>query len=390
MKYLKEYNQIDFEDWQEEEFDDDIDFQNKKYFWYVNIAKGTLNEFANGGMYRDLISDEDEPFIDKILGLINYNKNTLDTNYLLSIKYTYRPDSGWMPIDGYDGGNFFRGYGEKYYLKNGCEYLGDIHDWFYKRYKIHENLDIDFNMEEWEDEELDFYTIPAKKMNENIRVNFHEEDWDETEPDEKSEIISYIKQKVDKNNGGLSMYDLSADSSPVYIDQFSIWLIKMLYNNYVLVIQYGGYKFQEEIVSFNVPYENLNIVTLKEIKELIDNSLFNENLNIDDIQWEENKPKMERKKEGWVSFTRFYCKKGYIDVWVGDSVDDPNKENQKNFADHGRILPTIYSVNSMATFYRLNDGKWVDGYEFKKNFIADIRRYKDYFTSNEIWEENKL
>lgn len=84
----------------------------------------------------------------------------------------------------------------------------------------------------------------------------------------------------------------------------------------------------------------------------------------------------ENLKEGWVSFTRVYCKEGYIDRWVGDQANDPNNHSKHNM-----------NLNSTMSFYRLNDEKWISAYDLKVKgmFISDVVEYSKLFTAEEIW-----
>jgi len=78
--------------------------------------------------------------------------------------------------------------------------------------------------------------------------------------------------------------------------------------------------------------------------------------------------------EGWVKFIRIFCLKGYIDKWVGDTINNPNNEDINNV-----------QLNSMSIFYRLNNKtKWINEHEFNKlnNLIISFNKSK---SANDIW-----
>lgn len=87
----------------------------------------------------------------------------------------------------------------------------------------------------------------------------------------------------------------------------------------------------------------------------------------------------ERKQEGWVKFTRFCCKEGFIDRWVGDVINNPNYEKESN-----------YQLNTFAEFYRFNGGKWIHRCEFKRALFSDMKEVFDLFTADEILEAYRL
>lgn len=82
-------------------------------------------------------------------------------------------------------------------------------------------------------------------------------------------------------------------------------------------------------------------------------------------------------EEGWVRFRRVACKEGHIDVWRGDSSDNPNHEER----------PT-YNLNSSATYLRCNGSKWIHTNDLKHRgnyfYYLDMG---DEFTADEIWQE---
>ena len=84
--------------------------------------------------------------------------------------------------------------------------------------------------------------------------------------------------------------------------------------------------------------------------------------------------KTEQLQEGWIKFTRWYCKEGYLDRWIGDSINNPNNENQHQMC-----------LNSMVSYWRCG-GEWVNSKELSKNILSLLDLRED-FTAKEIWDE---
>ena len=83
---------------------------------------------------------------------------------------------------------------------------------------------------------------------------------------------------------------------------------------------------------------------------------------------------MERLKEGWVEFTRYYCKSGFIDRWIGDSINDPNRDK-----------PSNWSLNSFAQFWRFDGGEWISDYDLGgKSKVFPYLDIRNDFTAQEI------
>ena len=81
--------------------------------------------------------------------------------------------------------------------------------------------------------------------------------------------------------------------------------------------------------------------------------------------------------EGWVKFLRNYCKEGFIDVWIGDSIDNPNNENESQ-----------EKLNSNSRAYRLNGiGKWKTDFSYSEKHSLDgfINIMRDNCSAEEIW-----
>lgn len=79
-------------------------------------------------------------------------------------------------------------------------------------------------------------------------------------------------------------------------------------------------------------------------------------------------------QEGWVKFTRTECKEGFIDVWTGDCIDNPNNKYKNK-----------WNLNGFNTYMRLNgEDKWIKlGRRPVKSFLLD---FKDNATAEEIFE----
>lgn len=57
--------------------------------------------------------------------------------------------------------------------------------------------------------------------------------------------------------------------------------------------------------------------------------------------------RLDRHKEKWYSFWRLKCKVGYIDLWQGDLMHDPNEDEKPKL-----------NLNSNTSYFRLNGKKW--------------------------------
>lgn len=85
--------------------------------------------------------------------------------------------------------------------------------------------------------------------------------------------------------------------------------------------------------------------------------------------------KTEQLSEGWVSFTRWHCKEGCLDRWIGDSINNPN-----NATKHQMCL------NSTTSYWRYN-GEWINEGDLKRNLVFQLLELREEFTAEEIWEE---
>lgn len=79
--------------------------------------------------------------------------------------------------------------------------------------------------------------------------------------------------------------------------------------------------------------------------------------------------------EKWYSFKRIFLDKGFIDVWIGNSMDDPNEEfasSDMTFFNH--------------VFYRLDgNDPWISSEMF--DGMMDFIRNNDGMTSDEVWNK---
>ena len=88
----------------------------------------------------------------------------------------------------------------------------------------------------------------------------------------------------------------------------------------------------------------------------------------------------EQLTEKWYTFIRYYCVEGTIDVWAGDSANDPNSDTKSNM-----------NINMSTSYVRLNSGMWIPHLgRFKKYLNIDIAELHMYFTAEEIWKEYYL
>ena len=86
--------------------------------------------------------------------------------------------------------------------------------------------------------------------------------------------------------------------------------------------------------------------------------------------------KVEFLQEGWVRFRRHNCKEGFIDVWQGDSIDNPNN------AEECRI-----NLNSISVWIRCNNSEWISVRDLTKRHYLPYLDMAEEFTAEEIWNE---
>jgi hypothetical protein len=86
----------------------------------------------------------------------------------------------------------------------------------------------------------------------------------------KQKFISEIKEIIEEE-GMISIGEL--DGNPIEYDyEFDDELaqIEEFYSDYVIVIVYGGYRGSEEVESFQVNYDELNLEQIVKIRELLE------------------------------------------------------------------------------------------------------------------------
>jgi hypothetical protein len=89
--------------------------------------------------------------------------------------------------------------------------------------------------------------------------------------------------------------------------------------------------------------------------------------------------KTEFLEEGWVKFRRHQCKEGFIDYWMGDSINNPNESTKSRL-----------QLNSSTAYFRLNGGKWINRREFSSEIHTYLLLLSDECTATEIWLVNLL
>ena len=81
------------------------------------------------------------------------------------------------------------------------------------------------------------------------------------------------------------------------------------------------------------------------------------------------------KSEGWVEFRRCHCLSGYIDIWTGDCINNPNKEKKSQ-----------YALNASAQYYRLNGaGEWIKSNKLPRMWEALNIHFRK-FSAQDIWD----
>lgn len=85
--------------------------------------------------------------------------------------------------------------------------------------------------------------------------------------------------------------------------------------------------------------------------------------------------KREVLKEKWYQFVRWYCKEGFIDVWSGDALSNPNDDSKNGL-----------NINSFEKYFRLNgDGDWIKRSALNRNMFTMILANRETETSESIW-----
>lgn len=85
--------------------------------------------------------------------------------------------------------------------------------------------------------------------------------------------------------------------------------------------------------------------------------------------------KSEKLKEGWVEFERYYFKEGYIDRFMTDQANDPNRNK-----------PNTVQFNALASYIRLNGGRWIPARKVGgTSCFIQLLRFADEYTAKEVW-----
>ena len=86
--------------------------------------------------------------------------------------------------------------------------------------------------------------------------------------------------------------------------------------------------------------------------------------------------KQEILEEGWVKFTRWHCKEGYLDIWTGDCINNPNNPTKSQ-----------WQLNSFASYWRCNSGEWISDKDLGRSEVFALLQMGEEFTAKEIWDE---
>lgn len=82
-------------------------------------------------------------------------------------------------------------------------------------------------------------------------------------------------------------------------------------------------------------------------------------------------------KETWFEFSRYHCLEGYIDVFIDDAAQDPNRATRAG-----------YRLNATRKWFRLAGAKtWISDRDFKPNFFIGILNNADEMSAASIWAE---
>jgi len=85
--------------------------------------------------------------------------------------------------------------------------------------------------------------------------------------------------------------------------------------------------------------------------------------------------KSEKLKEGWVEFERYYFKEGYIDRFMTDQANDPNRNK-----------PNTIQFNAYTSYIRLNNGKWINTRAVGgMPYFIQLLRFTEEYTAEEVW-----
>jgi hypothetical protein len=88
------------------------------------------------------------------------------------------------------------------------------------------------------------------------------------------------------------------------------------------------------------------------------------------------KMKIENRKQGWLSFLRFYCTEGWIDYCLIDQAHNPNNADKCNM-----------NLNTSMAWFRLKGGEWYAFGRSSYSLTEEIKMFSDYKNSHQIWEQ---
>jgi len=111
------------------------------------------------------------------------------------------------------------------------------------------------------------------KKFENIDIDWDDFDEEESSGESKDDLIdNIVSSMINIEDGSITMGEMEAESSPcLYNENGEYHLIEVLYENFVQVVEYGGYKGEQEMGNYIVLYKNLDKDILKEINNLLEN-----------------------------------------------------------------------------------------------------------------------
>lgn len=88
-------------------------------------------------------------------------------------------------------------------------------------------------------------------------------------------------------------------------------------------------------------------------------------------------------KESWVSFQRYECKSGFIDIWNGSKSDDPNLESK---SDDLNLESNSNGEMGTHKMYRLNgSGNWISDNMSSQSLDRLVKIMMDKCSASEIW-----
>jgi len=86
--------------------------------------------------------------------------------------------------------------------------------------------------------------------------------------------------------------------------------------------------------------------------------------------------KAEILEEKWYKFTRFHCKEGSLDRWIGDCINDPNRESKSQWC-----------LNSFSCYWRCDGGEWIDEGDLGRGKAFEMIQSHPELSAKEIWDE---